>query len=215
MTLRLNEVALFLNGAPLLKSFSLEVAAGEIVSIMGPSGSGKSALLSFIGGDLPPAITATGSVWLNGADLAAAPPERRGIARLFQDDLLFPHMTVAENLLFAVPRATQAERQSRVKDALQQADLAGFENRPPHTLSGGQRARVALLRALLSRPAAILLDEPFGKLDQTLREAMRAFTFGHIRTRNIPALLVTHDREDVPAGGRVLHILPGGDIRHV
>ena len=122
-------------------------------------------LLSYIGGDLDPAFTGAGDVLLNGSSLVTLPPEKRRIARLFQDDLLFPHMTVAENLLFAVPALPRAERLAMVETALQRADLAGFGDRPPHTLSGGQRQRVALMRALLAKPAAILLDEPFSKLD--------------------------------------------------
>ena len=137
------------------------------------------------------------------------------MGRLFQDDLLFPHMTVGENLLFAIPRAPRAERQARMRQALKDAGLDGFADRPPHTLSGGQRARVSLMRTLLAQPAAVLLDEPFSKLDRSLRTTIRAFTFEHIRARNIPALLVTHDPEDVPAGGRVFEITAAGDVVHV
>jgi putative thiamine transport system ATP-binding protein len=214
--LSLQDIAISMaDGTPLITAVSLEAAAGETVTLMGPSGSGKSSLLSFIGGDLTSAMTATGRVTLNGADILPLPPERRRIARLFQDDLLFPHMTVGENLLFAVPMAPQAERHAKMRQALADAGLEGFANRPPHTLSGGQRARVALMRALLAEPQALLLDEPFGKLDRDLRATIRAFTFDHIRARAIPALMVTHDPEDVPAGGRVLEITARGEIRHV
>ncbi len=213
--LELRNVTLAVAGRILLHPFSLTVAAGNSVTLMGASGSGKSSLLSYIGGDLSDAFSATGDVLLNDQSLALQPPEQRHVGRLFQDDLLFPHMTVGENLLFATPRATKAERLSMVATALDRAELSGFIDRPPHTLSGGQRQRVALMRALLAKPSAILLDEPFSKLDKSLRRQMRDYVFSHITARGIPALLVTHDREDAPAGSRVLEISEGGVVRDV
>jgi putative thiamine transport system ATP-binding protein len=202
-------------GGVLLKTFSLEIAAGEIVTLMGPSGSGKSSLLSFIGGDLDPNFQATGEIILNGAKLNDVPSHQRHVGRLFQDDLLFPHMTIGENLLFAVPRMAQAERITMMRTALERAELQGFEDRPPHTLSGGQRARVALMRTLLAKPAVILLDEPFNKLDTKLRASVRDYTFRHIAERKIPALMVTHDIADAPLKGRVLTILENGEVQDV
>lgn len=207
--LALRDVSIRLQGETLIAPFSLNVGPGETLMIMGPSGSGKSSLLSFIGGDLDPVFEATGEVLLAGMALNEIPASRRCVARLFQDDLLFPHMTVAENLLFAIPRLPQPQRVEMMRQALREAELDGFEDRPPHTLSGGQRARVALMRALLARPKAILLDEPFGKLDRELRASIRAFTFSHIATRRIPAMLVSHDPEDAPPGGRILTITAG------
>jgi putative thiamine transport system ATP-binding protein len=214
MMLELRNVSITLGGVALIRSFSMQVSAREIVTLMGASGSGKSSLLAYIGGDQMPAFQTSGEILLNGHVMNHVPPERRGIARLFQDDLLFPHMTVGENLLFAIPKMPQAERVMMMRTALERAELADFENRAPHTLSGGQRARVALMRALLSKPAAILLDEPFSKLDEDLREAMRRYTFSHIEARGIPALLVTHDRADAPFGGRVLKLIQG-EVRDV
>ena len=199
----------------LLKYFSLEIAAGEIVTLMGPSGAGKSSLLSFIGGSLDPRFHATGDIILNGASLNDVPPNCRRVGRLFQDDLLFPHMTVGENLLFAVPRLPQPERLAMMRTALKRAELDGFEDRPPHTLSGGQRARVALMRTLTAKPEAILLDEPFNKLDAKLRGSVRDYTFAHIAERRIPALMVTHDRADAPRAGRVLTISDDGEVGDV
>lgn len=208
----LQNIALVLARRVLIQPFSLVVKPGETVTLMGPSGSGKSSLLSFIGGDLPEEIAGSGTLLLNGKNLDDVPPEQRRIARLFQDDLLFPHMTVAENLLFAVPKMPKPERMALVAQALKGAGLSGFEDRPPHTLSGGERSRIALLRALLAQPAAILLDEPFSKLDEELRQAMRDHTFRHIAAKGIPALLVTHDRNDAPPGGRVLRISKVGEV---
>jgi putative thiamine transport system ATP-binding protein len=212
--LQLHDVSLSLGSTRLIKPFALAVAPGEVVTLMGPSGCGKSSLLSLVGGDLDPAFTGAGAVVLNGIALTTLPPEKRRVARLFQDDLLFPHMTVAENLLFAVPALPPAERRAMVETALQRAELAGFGARPPHTLSGGQRQRVALMRALLAKPAAILLDEPFNKLDAALRDQTRRYVFDHIKARGIPALLVTHDRADAPDAGRVL-TLTDGEVRDV
>lgn len=214
MALTLTEVSVSLGGRALIAPFSLGMEAGETVTLMGASGSGKSTLLSFIAGDLEAPFTARGRVMLNGEVLDGLPPERRHIGRLFQDDLLFPHLSVAENLLFGMPRGPRAERMTKVEAALAEAELAGLGDRPPHTLSGGQRARVALMRALLAEPRAMLLDEPFNKLDAELRQAMRSFVFDHIAERGIPCLMVTHDAGDVPAKGRLL-LLKHGVVSHV
>jgi putative thiamine transport system ATP-binding protein len=116
---------------------------------------------------------------------------------LFQDDLLFPHMTVRENLLFAVPRGDAQTREAQMLQALRDVEMSDWKDADPATLSGGQRARVALARALLAQPRALLLDEPFNKLDAALRARMRALVFGLVKARGIPALLVTHDAQDV------------------
>jgi putative thiamine transport system ATP-binding protein len=206
MSLVLENVSAYIDGKPIFGEISLTVAAGEIVTVMGPSGSGKTSLLSAIAGDLPEPLYSVGRIILNGRDVTKLRPERRRIGRLFQDDLLFPHLTVGENLLFGVARGPKAERIAMMKIALQRAELEGFENRAPHTLSGGQRSRVALMRALLAKPDAMLLDEPFSKLDTDLRATIRDYTFAHLQLRKIPTLLVTHDRADVPKDGRVIHV---------
>ncbi len=206
MTLELRNVALSLNGKALIEPFSLVIEAGEIVTLMGPSGCGKSSLLAHIAGDLAPPLEGRGDIVLGGVNMEKTPPELRHIGRLFQDDLLFPHLTVGENILFGLPRGLKLERREMMRTALQRVDLEGFESRAPHTLSGGQRARVSLMRALMAKPRAMLLDEPFNKLDKDLRNSMRNYVFGHLKARNIPCLLVTHDIEDAPTGGRVFRI---------
>ena len=201
-TLVLEDIRLELNGRPLLGPLSLTVQPGEIVTLMGPSGCGKSSLLAYICGTLDPAIAASGRIALNGLDLGGLPPELRGIGILFQDDLLFPHMTVGENLAFALTRDSggRIERRQLIDSALEEAGLAGFASRNPATLSGGQRARVALLRTLLSQPRALLLDEPFNRLDLDLRSSFRELVFEHARARSLPTLLVTHDPADAGTG---------------
>jgi putative thiamine transport system ATP-binding protein len=192
-----------LNGTTLIE-LDARIGAGEILTVMGPSGAGKSSLLAFIAGVLEPAFTASGRIVLNGEDVTTRPVEQRRIGLLFQDALLFPHLSVAGNLLFGVP-AGLPDRQMRIGQALEEAGLAGFGPRDPATLSGGQRARVALLRLMLSEPRAVLLDEPFSRLDAALRQEQRALVFDRIRGAGLPALLVTHDPEDASAaGGAVL-----------
>jgi putative thiamine transport system ATP-binding protein len=200
-------VQLEVGGRALVAGLDLEVADGEIVTLMGPSGCGKSTLLAFVGGSLDPAIAAHGEVTLRGRCLDGLPPEARRVGILFQDDLLFPHLSVGENLAFALPRAVRGRglRRARVEAALAEAELAGFAERDPATLSGGQRARVAVIRALLAEPDALLLDEAFAALDAELRRSFRAFVLDHARAAGLPVLMATHDEGDAEAaGGRVL-----------
>jgi putative thiamine transport system ATP-binding protein len=206
--LELRGVRIELDGVELLPSMDLWVPAGEVVTVMGPSGAGKSTLLAYICGSLSRNFRASGEVIIEGETITHAPPERRGVGILYQDDLLFPHMSVGENLLFALPRGrSKARRREAAEAALDEAGLAGFFHRDPATLSGGQRARVAVMRTLLSRPRALLLDEPFSGLDAETRGAFRTFVFAHARANHLPTLLVTHDPADArAAAGRIQHI---------
>jgi putative thiamine transport system ATP-binding protein len=187
----------------LLQGVHLLVPPGAIYTVMGPSGCGKSSLLAAIAGLEPACLKLEGTVRLYGHDIGHRSTQDRRIGLLFQDDLLFAHWTVGQNLLFAVPPGPAHERWASVEAALAQAGLAGYAARDPATLSGGQRARIALLRALLARPKALLLDEPFARLDAALRVPLRAWVYGHIREQGIPAVLVTHDPADV-ADARLL-----------
>lgn len=214
MALSLEGVEIVLHGKALLRPFSLVAEPGEIVTLMGPSGSGKSSLLAYVAGDLEPPLMGLGIVRLAGSVLNAVPAGRRKIGRLFQDDLLFPHLTAGENLLFGIPRGPRSERLAGMRDGLAQAGLAGFEDRAPHTLSGGERSRISLFRSLLAEPRAMLLDEPFSKLDSELRQTMRDYVFAHLRQRLIPSLQVTHDLADAPPGGQILVIGRDGEVRH-
>jgi putative thiamine transport system ATP-binding protein len=212
MTLSVHIRRLATRDHTLVQDLHIEVAPGRILTLMGPSGSGKSSVLAAIAGTLhgvaegSEALRFDGTVMLAGQDLTLLPTAQRGVGLLFQDDLLFAHMTVAENLLFAVPAGPKRERMAEVEQALEEAGLAGFGARDPATLSGGQRARVALMRALLARPKALLLDEPFSKLDATLRDQFRAFVFDHLRESGVPAALVTHDAADVADPSQVVEL---------
>lgn len=202
------EGATLAQGGRRLLSLDAHVAPGDVLTLMGPSGSGKSTLLSWLMGDVPTAFRAEGRAILDGRDLTGLPPEARRIGILYQDPLLFPHLDVAANLAFGLPRGgTRTGRRAQVAAALEEIGLAGFGPRDPATLSGGQAARVALMRVLLSGPRALLLDEPFSKLDAGLRDRMRRLVFDRARAAAIPVVLVTHDEADaVAAGGRVTRL---------
>jgi putative thiamine transport system ATP-binding protein len=211
--LRLDAVHLAVAAQVLIERLDAVVEPRQCLVVMGASGSGKSSLLAFLAGTLDGAFTARGRAFIGDVELTALAPEHRRLGLLFQDDLLFPHLTAGGNLAFALPAAVRGrtERARRVQAALAEAGLAGFEDRDPATLSGGQRARVALLRTLLAEPRALLLDEPFGKLDAHLRDAFRRFVFDHARERALPMVLVTHDAADADAalqacGGQIVQL---------
>ena len=216
MTLSVHIATLGSAQGALVQDLRFEVRPGQILTLMGASGSGKSSVLAAIAGTLDSvaegaeALRFEGSVRLNGDDITNRPTSQRHIGLLFQDALLFAHMTVAENLLFAVPPGLRAQRLAEVQQALEEAGLSGYGGRDPATLSGGQRARVALMRALLAQPRALLLDEPFSKLDAALRDQFRAFVFEHIRARHIPAVLVTHDAADIADPALVVELAHAG-----
>ena len=193
--------------SPLLREVNFSVPPGEIVTLMGPSGSGKSTLFAWMVGALSTDFRAHGELWLNDRRCDALPVEQRGIGILFQDALLFEHFSVGQNLLLALPAHIKGkERRGQVEAALSSAGLTGFFASDPATLSGGERARISLLRALLAQPQALLLDEPFNRLDKPLRARFRDWVFTQVRERHIPVVLVTHDEDDIPANGRVIHL---------
>lgn len=208
----LQQVELAIAGQHLLGPLDVSIEPGQIVAVMGPSGTGKSSLLAHLCGVLPVNFSAHGRVLLGGDDITRLPPEARRLGILFQDDLLFPHLSVAGNLAFGLPRQqrSRSERASLIADALESFGLAGFASRDPATLSGGQRARVALLRTLLSQPRALLLDEPFAHLDPATRDTVRMLVVDEVRRRALPTLLITHDEEDARfAEGPVIRLRTG------
>lgn len=198
-------------GARTLVDISDHIAPGEVLTVMGPSGSGKSTLLSYTIGTLDAGFDAKGRVVLNGTDITDLAPEQRKVGILFQDELLFPHLSVGENLAFGLRASVKgrAERAARIEAALSDIGLSGFADRDPDTLSGGQKARVALMRMLLSGPQALLLDEPFSRLDTARRDQIRQLVFDQAKANGLPVLLVTHDHADAEAAGGRIHHLDG------
>jgi len=204
--LTLDDLRVIQAGTPLV-GLDAHVAPGEVLTVMGPSGVGKSTLLAAITGTLPPGFRAAGRVILNGTEITGKSPQHRHVGILFQEELLFPHLSVGGNLAFGLPPAIRgrAARRAHVDAALADVDLKGFADRDPATLSGGQKARVALMRMLLSEPRALLLDEAFSRLDTALRGQIRQLVFARARDRSLPVLMVTHDSDDArAAGGRVI-----------
>ncbi|MEF1310441.1 ATP-binding cassette domain-containing protein [Vibrio mytili] len=194
------------NGDSLFSSFSLNVEKGEIVTLMGPSGCGKSTLLDAIAGHLSAEFVYSGAIMLNEQPLDSLPAHKRHVGILFQDDLLFPHLTVSENLAFALPDSIKgAERTNRAMEALQNISLTKVAHSFPEQISGGQRARIALTRMLLAKPKAALLDEPYSKLDKDLRVQFRSWVVEQLQQANIPTLMVTHDEDDIPPGSRCIN----------
>lgn len=207
-SLILQELCILRDGKPLIE-INHVIQAGETLTVMGPSGVGKSTLLAFITGTLPSAFVGMGRIILGDDDITQKPPHSRHVGILFQDDLLFPHMSVGANLAFGMPPGgSKSERRAKIDEGLRDVGLEGFADRDPATLSGGQKARVALMRMLLSNPRALLLDEAFSRLDADLRAQVRDLVFRVAKERELPVLMVTHDAEDAKAaGGEIIELV--------
>ncbi|EIK4807376.1 ATP-binding cassette domain-containing protein [Vibrio parahaemolyticus] len=194
------------NGDTLFSAFNMTVEKGEIVTLMGPSGCGKSTLLDAVAGHLSAEFNYSGSITLDNEKLDALPAHKRQVGILFQDDLLFPHLTVWENLAFALPNSIKGEeRKAHSMQALKNIALTKLAESFPDQISGGQRARIALTRMLLAKPKVALLDEPYSKLDKDLRVQFRSWVVEQLQQANIPTLMVTHDEDDIPNGSRCLN----------
>ena len=205
MSLQIHVHKLTAPQGPLLSNWRCEVKAGQIVTLMGPSGCGKSSLLRAVAGLLPEEIRWRGECRLNQQVLDHLPTHLRRVGILFQDDRLFEHMSVQDNLLYATPAGKQRDRLDAVHEALLTIELAQAAHTFPKQLSGGQRARVALMRALLAQPRALLLDEPFSALDEQLRARLRHKVFELLKVREIPVLMVTHDPQDIADPALLVH----------
>jgi len=192
-----------------LGSVSLAIAPGQVLAILGPSGAGKTMLLETIAGLRP---HRAGTIRLAGTDITALPPEQRRIGLVFQDAALFPHLSVAENIRFG-PRARRQPPSPGTEPLLDRLGIPPLAARSPRSLSGGERQRVALARALAIQPALLLLDEPLSALDQPTREDLRALLSQLLASLDIPAVHVTHDRDEALSIGTDLAILTGGQLR--
>ncbi|MCC5952183.1 MAG: ABC transporter ATP-binding protein [Acidimicrobiia bacterium] len=197
-----------------LHDVSVSVPSGGMLALLGPSGCGKTTLLRIIAGLETPS---GGSVRVGDRTLvdgtSAQPPERRRIGMVFQDWALFPHLDVATNVGYGLPRSVRgAERTRRVRDALDMVGLVGLEDRMPATLSGGQQQRVALARALAPEPAVLLLDEPFSNLDASLRAQVRTEVHELLVGLGITTVIVTHDQEEAFVLGDEVAVLADGRL---
>lgn len=195
----------------LIDALDVTVAPGECVAVLGPPGSGKSALLAWIAGTLDPSSRARGRASIDGEDILALAPAKRGVGLIFQDDLLFPRLTVAGNLLFGLVPSVRgrAARRAAVERALREIGLDGCAELYPESLSKDERARVSLIRTLLAEPRVLLLDDAFRGFDAAAAAEMRRFTFAQLRRRGIATLLATRERADAEAsGGRVVMLAP-------
>ena len=182
---------------PFIKNLNLKINNGNILCVFGKSGVGKSSLINVIAGTTEDNLLFEGEIILNGTILNKIPIEKRKIGLLFQDGALFPHLTVEQNIYFGMNRKLKSkEKLNVINENLKNANMEGFQNRYPHTLSGGQKARIACLRAILSEPKALLLDEPFSSLDPEHRNTFRKFVIDKVKESKIPCLLVTHDETD-------------------
>lgn len=213
--LRLSQVSKSFGDTAAVAKLSLDLPAGEILCLLGPSGCGKTTTLRLIAGFETPdagAIRIGGRTVYGGG--VNASPERRRIGMVFQEGALFPHLTVAQNVAFGLPRRSPRRRE-QVADALKMVELDGYEARYPHQLSGGQQQRAALARALAPAPDLILMDEPFSSLDQSLRAQLRDEVRSILKQRNATVICVTHDQEEALQLADTIALMQQGRIEQM
>lgn len=213
MFVQINDLHFSYKGAQAetIKGFSISITKGEIVSLLGDSGSGKSTILRLIAGlEMPN----QGVVVVNDCvccdDCQFMPPEQRGVGMVFQDYALFPHMTVEKNIRFGLHKLSRKERNERVEEMLTLVNLSEFRHRYPYELSGGQQQRVALARALAPKPSLLILDEPFSNLDTSLQHRIRDDLRRLLKQTGTTTIFVTHDEEDAEAlADRIVYLAEG------
>lgn len=194
-----------------IKDFTLNIEHGEIISILGESGSGKSTILRLIAGLETPKA---GSIKINGKTIFDnhhfTLPEKRGVGMVFQDYALFPHMTVEKNIKYGLRKMSRNEKQQRLNEMLELVNLTDYKNRYPYELSGGQQQRVALARALAPAPSLLIFDEPFSNLDANLQVKIREELRMILKQTKITSIFVTHDQADARAlADRIVYIENG------
>lgn len=199
-----------------IQDFTLTIEKGEVVSILGRSGSGKSTILRILAGL---EMATKGSFRINDKlifdERTLIQAEKRGIGMVFQDYALFPHMTVAKNILFGLSHLPKAERMKRLDEVLELVEMQSFAQRYPHQLSGGQQQRIAIARALAPNPHLLLLDEPFSNLDTELQVKIRKELRDILKRANITSIFVTHDEDDALAIADRIVKLKNGKIEQV
>lgn len=196
--IRLDRVSKCFSTTQVIHQVSLQLSTGSSLAILGPSGSGKTTLLRLIAGlEMPD----EGAIWLNGV-LASRPgwvlaPHARQVGFLFQTTALWPHMTVAQNILFGLARLSRANRSQRLHEVLSLTQLSDLADRYPHQLSGGEARRAGLARTLAPRPAIMLLDEPLTNLDSALKDTLSTAIRNHVSQTHACLVYVTHDATEV------------------
>jgi ABC-type sugar transport system ATPase subunit len=215
-----NAIKRFANGKRALDGLDLEIRAGELMTVLGPSGSGKSTLLSLLAG-LETADE--GRIWFGDDDVTTIPPESRRVAVVFQSAVMYPHMTLRESIGFAprLAKVPTAEIRRRVVEAAEWLHIQDLLDRRPHEVSGGERQRAAIAKAMVSRPALLLMDEPFSALDAQLRRELRTQFVRLHREFGATTVFVTHDQEEalgmgdrvaVMRDGRLVQLAPPLDL---
>lgn len=197
-----------------IRGLGLEVADGELVSLLGPSGAGKTTILKAVAGLLAPAC---GDIRIDGRSVLGLPPEKRSAVMVFQKPLLFPFMNVEQNIGFGLRMmgVPEAEARDRIRSMAELTQLTGLERRKVHEISGGEQQRVALARALVLKPSILLLDEPLSNLDANLRQQMRDLLQDIQTETRITTLFVTHDQSEALMISHRIGLLLGGRLRQV
>ncbi|WP_409254093.1 ABC transporter ATP-binding protein [Bacillus sp. SCS-153A] len=209
--LKIEKLQKTIKGKQILTDINLQVKEGEVLSLFGPSGCGKSTLLRCIAGL---ETAEEGLIFLHDQEISSLSAAKRPVVMMFQDPLLFPHLTVIENIEFGLKQAgvKRAERFKQAKEMLKKVEMEEYYNRFPHQLSGGQKQRIALARALILNPKLLLLDEPFSSLDGKLRYSMRIWVAERLREFNVTAVFVTHDKDEAKLMGDSIAIMHEGKI---
>jgi iron(III) transport system ATP-binding protein len=214
-SLEVTDLSVTIGSTPILKNLSITLGAGSFTAILGPSGCGKTTLLRAIAGLIPPSAgTIRFGKQLVSVSSLVLPPHKRKIGYVPQEGGLFPHLSVGENIGFALNKSdlTKDQRRIIVAEMLELIGLTKFIDRSPHELSGGQQTRVALARALAIEPKIVLLDEPFSALDAQLRNDLREEVSLLLKRRNTTAIMVTHDREEALVSADVVALMRNGEI---
>jgi spermidine/putrescine transport system ATP-binding protein len=214
VAIRLEGVSKSFGKIAAVRNVSLDIREGEFFSLLGPSGCGKTTTLRMIGGFEQPD---EGSILLRGVDVTRVPPNRRNVNMVFQHYALFPHMSIADNVAFGLrlKKVGRGEQRERVAEMLRIVQLEGLEKRKPAQLSGGQQQRIALARALVNRPAALLLDEPLGALDVKLRKSMQLELKRIQSELGTTFVYVTHDQEEALAMSDRIGVMNGGVVEQI